>query len=52
LIRDLEQVNYKEGSVQIDKTRNILLTHPSDALGYLAEKDFSLNKGKIEGLKI
>ena len=52
LIGDLEQVAYKEGSTQIDKTRNLLLTHPSDAFGYLVEKEFSLNKARIEGLKI
>jgi hypothetical protein len=52
LIRDLEQVNYKEGSVQIDKTKDLMLTHASDALGYMAEKEFSLNRGMITGLKI
>lgn len=52
LIRDLEQVPYKEGSSQIDKTRNLLLTHASDAAGYMMEKEFSLNRGKIEGLRI
>ena len=52
LIRDFEQVPYKEGSRQIDKRKDLLLTHTSDAAGYMIEKDFSLNKGKIEGLKI
>ncbi len=52
LIRDFEQVAFKEGSVQIDKTKDLTLTHPSDAFGYLAEADFSLNRGRIEGLKI
>lgn len=52
LIRDLEQVGFKEGSVQIDKSKDILLTHPSDAFGYMIEKDFSLAKGMITGLKI
>lgn len=52
IIRDLEQVSYKEGSVQIDKTKDLKLTHPSDALGYRIEKEFSLNKGKIEGLAL
>lgn len=52
LIGDLEQVSFKEGSTQIDKGRNLLLTHASDALGYMCEKEFSLNRGKIEGLKI
>ena len=52
LIRDFEQVSYKEGSVQIDKTKDLSLTHASDAFGYMAEIEFSLNRGKIEGLKI
>jgi hypothetical protein len=52
LIADLEQVAFKEGSTQIDKNKNLMLTHISDALGYMTEKDFGLNKGLIEGLKI
>ena len=52
LIRDLEQVSYKDGTVQIDKGRDFNLTHPSDALGYMAEREFSLNRGRFEGLKI
>jgi hypothetical protein len=52
LIRDLEQVGFKEGSVQIDKSKDLLLTHTSDALGYFLEREWSLNKGRIEGLKI
>ena len=51
-IRDLEQVSFKEGTVQIDKKRDLLLTHPSDAAGYYIEKEFSLDKGRIVGLKI
>ena len=35
LIRDLEEVSYKEDSGQIDKERDRLRTHLSDALGYL-----------------
>lgn len=35
LIRDLEQVTYKEGSGVIDKDRDPRRTHLSDALGYL-----------------
>lgn len=35
LIRDLEEVSYKEDSGQIDKDRDRLRTHLSDALGYL-----------------
>jgi hypothetical protein len=35
LIKDLEQVSYKEDSNQIDKDRDRMRTHLSDALGYL-----------------
>jgi hypothetical protein len=35
LIRDFEQVTYKEGSGVIDKDRDPKRTHLSDALGYL-----------------
>jgi hypothetical protein len=35
LIKDLEQVSYKSGSDEIDKVREPLRTHLSDALGYL-----------------
>jgi hypothetical protein len=52
LIRDCEQVSYKEGSIQIDKTKSLELTHASDSSGYMIESEFSLNKGKIEGLRI
>jgi len=52
LIRDFEQVSYKKGSTQIDKNKDFKLTHPSDAAGYFIEKEFSLNRGRIEGLKI
>ena len=52
LIRDFEQVEFKEGSVKIDKDKDLLLTHASDAFGYMIEKDFSLNRGIITGLKI
>ena len=51
LIRDLEQVSFKDGSTQIDKTKDLLLTHPSDALGYFAEREYSLNKAKFDILK-
>jgi hypothetical protein len=49
---DFERVSYKEGSRQIDQSKDKMLTHPSDSAGYMIEKEFSLNKGKIEGLKI
>ena len=52
LIRDFEQVSYKQGSVQIDKNKDFSLTHPSDAFGYMADTEFSLNRGRIEGIKI
>ncbi len=51
-IRDLEQVAFKEGTSQIDKKRSLELTHMSDALGYRIEQEFSLNKGRIEGLAL
>jgi hypothetical protein len=46
LIRDFEQVVFKEGSEVIDKERDSKLTHLSDALGYLVWQEFG------EGLKI
>jgi hypothetical protein len=53
LIADFEQVGFKEGTTQIDKTKNRMLTHPSDSFGYLVEYEFSLNRQKVvEGLKI
>jgi PBSX family phage terminase large subunit len=44
LIRDLEQVIYKDGKREIDKS-NLDLSHISDALGYYVEYEFGL-KGK------
>ena len=52
LIRDFEQVAFKDGSTQIDKSKDQMLTHTSDAVGYMLEKEFSLNRGMITGLKI
>lgn len=40
LIKDLEQVTYKEGSQVIDKERDPRRTHLSDALGYLLWQEF------------
>ncbi len=40
LIKDLEQVVYKENSVVIDKERDARRTHLSDALGYLVWQEF------------
>ena len=51
-IRDCEQVIYRDGSTQIDKTGNFDLTHLTDAFGYMVDKEFGLARGKIEGLKI
>ena len=52
LIADFEQVPYKDGTTQIDKLKNTDLTHPSDAFGYMVEREYSLNRSKYEGLKI
>lgn len=52
LIRDLEQVSFKEGSTQIDKRKDVRLTHTSDAFGYFIEQEFSLDKREIKGLRI
>jgi len=52
LIRDFEQVSYKEGTTAIDGGKDLDLTHMSDAFGYMVEKEFGLNKAKYEGLKI
>ena len=35
LVKDFEQVNYKSDTTVIDKDRDRLRTHLSDALGYL-----------------
>ncbi|MGA3016346.1 MAG: phage terminase large subunit [Bryobacteraceae bacterium] len=35
LIQDFEQVSYKIGSTQVDKERDRMRTHASDAVGYL-----------------
>jgi len=40
LIKDLEQVIYKENSQLIDKDRDSARTHLSDALGYLVWQEF------------
>lgn len=52
LIRDFEQCSFKQGSVTIDKNKDFSLTHTSDAAGYFLEQEFSLNRSRIEGLKI
>lgn len=53
LIRDLEQVSYKANSAQIDKDRDPLRTHLSDALGYLLWEEFRLmNKIGEQGSRL
>jgi hypothetical protein len=42
LIRDLERVVWKEGSPLLDKDSDGMLTHLSDALGYLVETEFGV----------
>ena len=51
LVRDLEQVSFKPGTTSIDKTKDFSLTHPSDAFGYMIDREYSLNKAKAEILK-
>jgi hypothetical protein len=40
LVRDFEEVSFKEASSQIDKDRDRMRTHLSDALGYLLLEAF------------
>jgi hypothetical protein len=40
LIKDFEQVSYKEGTQVVDKERDAKRTHLSDALGYLVWQEF------------
>jgi hypothetical protein len=40
LIMDFEQVSFKADTCQIDKDRDRLRTHLSDALGYLLWQEF------------
>lgn len=44
LIKDFEQVGYKEGSSVIDKDRDRERTHLTDALGYLIWEEFGPKK--------
>ncbi len=44
LIKDFEQVSYKEGSHVIDKERDLRRTHTSDALGYLVWEKYGPKK--------
>lgn len=45
--KDFEQVLWKEGTKDLDKTSNLERTHISDAIGYFIEHEYSL-KGKIK----
>jgi len=49
LIKDLEQVTYKEGSQVVDKERDAKRTHLSDALGYLVWREFESKAAPMEG---
>jgi hypothetical protein len=40
LVKDFEQVAYKTDSCQIDKDKDRLRTHLSDALGYLLWQEY------------
>ena len=42
LIQDLDQVAWKPGSGQLDQTTDPMLTHISDALGYLVEAEMGM----------
>ncbi len=44
LIEDLETVSYKEGTCEIDKTKDKQLTHLSDALGYMLWEEYRSHK--------
>jgi hypothetical protein len=44
LIKDFEEVLYKEGSGVIDKRRESSRTHLSDALGYLVWQEFGIKR--------
>ena len=47
LLKDLEQVKYKEGSQVIDKESDPRRTHLSDALGYLIWQEFHVRDAGI-----
>ncbi|MCC7154338.1 MAG: hypothetical protein IT161_07170 [Bryobacterales bacterium] len=47
LIADFEQVTYRKGSAEIDKTSNPNRTHVSDALGYLIWQEFGTRPATI-----
>lgn len=43
LIKDLREVSWKQGSFELDKVTNPMITHLSDALGYYIYRDFPVN---------
>jgi hypothetical protein len=45
LIRDFEQVVWKPGTTLLDQTTDPMLTHLSDAAGYLIEREMPLRHG-------
>ncbi len=47
LIKDFEQVTYKDGSQVIDKEKDSKRTHLSDALGYLVWQEFQGKAGTL-----
>jgi hypothetical protein len=47
LIKDFEQVTYKDSSQLIDKDKNSKRTHLSDALGYLVWQEFQSKAGSL-----
>ena len=48
LIKDFEQVTYKENTEVMDKERDRRRTHLSDALGYLVWQEFHRPDGSLE----
>ena len=50
LIRDFEQVVNKEGTRDIDKTSNKLLTHMTDAFGYALVKFYPIQKTNVRAI--
>jgi len=48
LIRDFEEVEYKPSSTAIDKERDPMRTHASDALGYLVWQEYQARQGAGE----
>lgn len=47
LAKDFMNVIYKEGTVEIDKTTDLELTHFSDGFGYMCEYEFPVIRGYL-----